>query len=202
MAAYSKPRSFMSMLLTVFVLLQVSVALSHNGHMHPAHRSREAMEEHFQDTRSMLVARAGQINVQGATNGQHPRLDIRELQKNADQWNLYLIAMERFMGKPREDPMSYYQLAGIHGRPFVQWNNQGLKHSAGYCPHGQNTFGSWHRPYLAIFEVRSPQCMLKIMTDNPLASPSPQRTRGSRILPQSPASPLGEGLGGSPPSLL
>jgi tyrosinase len=101
----------------------------------------------------MLIARAGRVTVKGAPDGQAPRLDIRELKKNADQWNLFLLAMERFQNKPKNDPMSYYQIAGIHGRPFVQWDNAGMKHTGGYCPHGQNTFGSWHRPYLAVYEV-------------------------------------------------
>ncbi|KAJ4300750.1 hypothetical protein N0V90_002838 [Kalmusia sp. IMI 367209] len=153
MAAYSKPRSFMSMLLTVFVLLQVTVAFSHNAHMHPAHRSPKAMEQHLQDTRALLTERAGRVNVKGAPDGQYPRKDIRELKKNADQWNLFLLAMERFQNKPKNDPMSYYQIAGIHGRPFVSWNDAGLQHGgAAYCPHAQNTFGSWHRPYLAVYE--------------------------------------------------
>lgn len=35
----------------------------------------------------------------------------------------------------------------------MTWNNQGaLLNSAGYCPHGNNVFGTWHRPYLAVFE--------------------------------------------------
>ena len=101
----------------------------------------------------MLVARASQIVTQGAPDGQYPRLEIRDLKKNADQWNLFLLAMERFQNKPKDDPMSYYQIAGVHGRPYVSWNNGGLKSVAGYCPHGQNTFGSWHRPYLAVYEV-------------------------------------------------
>lgn len=151
MAAYSKPRSFMSMLLTVFVLLQVTAAFSH--HSHPAHRSPAAMEAHLEDTRSILMARAGKVVVKGASDGQYPRLEIRELKKNADQWNLFLLAMERFQNKPKTDAMSYYQISGIHGRPFVQWNDAGIKHTGGYCPHGQNTFGSWHRPYLALYEV-------------------------------------------------
>ncbi|KAF1973430.1 Di-copper centre-containing protein [Bimuria novae-zelandiae CBS 107.79] len=152
MVAYSKPRSFASMLLAVFVLLQVTVAFSHNGHMHPAHRSPAAMDSHLEDTRSMLVERAGNVQVKGAPDGQFPRLEIRELKKNADQWNLFLLAMERFQNKPKNDPMSYYQIAGIHGRPYLQWNGAGMKHTGGYCPHGQNTFGSWHRPYLSVYE--------------------------------------------------
>lgn len=44
---------------------------------------------------------------------------------------------------------------GIHGAPFIQWDkvtgdkSQGMM---GYCPHASNLFGTWHRPYLALFE--------------------------------------------------
>ncbi|KAL5447870.1 hypothetical protein PMIN07_001857 [Paraphaeosphaeria minitans] len=153
MVAYSKPQSLTSMLLTVFLLLQVTVAFSHNAHSHPAHRSPAAMDAHLEDTRSMLIARAGKVVTKGAPDGQYPRLDIRQLKKNADQWNLFLLAMERFQNKPKDDPMSYYQIAGIHGRPFVGWNGGAQTGGGGgYCPHGQSTFGSWHRPYLAVYE--------------------------------------------------
>lgn len=156
MVAYSKPQSFMSMLLTVFVLLQATVAFSHNAHSHPVHRSPAAMEAHLEDTRSLLIERADKVIVKGVTDGQYPRLDIRELKKNADQWNLFLLAMERFQNKPKDDPISYYQIAGIHGRPYVSWNGAAQTGGGGgFCPHGQNTFGSWHRPYLAVYEVRT-----------------------------------------------
>jgi hypothetical protein len=46
---------------------------------------------------------------------------------------------------------------GIHGVPFKAWNgvggDSGLQ--AGYCTHSSILFLPWHRPYLALFEVRS-----------------------------------------------
>lgn len=44
--------------------------------------------------------------------GLAPRLEIRELQKNADQWNLYLLALLRFQEVDQDDQFSYYQIAG------------------------------------------------------------------------------------------
>lgn len=41
-----------------------------------------------------------------------PRLEIRELQKNADQWNIYLLGMNRFMRTNESEKLSYYQIAG------------------------------------------------------------------------------------------
>jgi tyrosinase len=42
--------------------------------------------------------------------------------------------------------------SGIHGAPFGPWDNVEGNGVAGYCPHLSNLFGTWHRPYLALFE--------------------------------------------------
>lgn len=37
------------------------------------------------------------------------------------------------------DWLSYFQIAGIHGQPYIQWNNTGKQVGdgwLGYCPHG------------------------------------------------------------------
>lgn len=47
---------------------------------------------------------------------------------------------------------SYYQIAGIHGRPFVAWDGVNLQRNAGYCTHEIVLFPTWHRPYLALYE--------------------------------------------------
>jgi tyrosinase len=41
-----------------------------------------------------------------------PRLEIRQLEKNADQWNIYLLGMRRFMSTNQSEKLSYYQIAG------------------------------------------------------------------------------------------
>jgi tyrosinase len=63
--------------------------------------------------------------------------------------------MERFMAKDKSDTLSFYQVAGVHGRPFQSWDNfpTPLVNAQGFCPHANVLFGSWHRPYLAIYEV-------------------------------------------------
>lgn len=53
------------------------------------------------------------IAVTGVTGfGAPPRLEIRELQKNADQWNLYLLGLDRFMKVDQKDQLSYYSVCG------------------------------------------------------------------------------------------
>jgi len=47
-------------------------------------------------------------------------------------------------------------LAGIHGLPNAAWDEVYDKwdgRAGGYCAHGVLTFPTWHRPYLALFEV-------------------------------------------------
>lgn len=128
-----------------------------------------------------------------------PRLEIRELEKNADQWNVYLLGLLKFQKMDQREKLSWYQVAGkaslfawveasdsscsegkgcmlrsgkgdrrdisaetapgIHGRPYIPWDAapQGPGDSGGgYCPHSSNIFPTWHRPYLALFEVYPP----------------------------------------------
>jgi tyrosinase len=42
----------------------------------------------------------------------HPRLEIRELEKNEDQWNVYLLGLQRFQSVDQSDKLSYYQISG------------------------------------------------------------------------------------------
>lgn len=88
------------------------------------------------------------------SSGTHQRLEIRQLQKNIPQWNLYLLALNQFKGMSQADKSSYYQIAGIHGRPFVPWDDVSFTpgQSGGYCTHEVVLFPTWHRPYLALYE--------------------------------------------------
>jgi tyrosinase len=83
------------------------------------------------------------------------RKEIHALQADEDAWNMYLLGLSRFMDVDGRDPMSYYQLAAIHGQPYVAWDNNGPCDDctpAGYCTHQSTLFPTWHRAYLALFE--------------------------------------------------
>ena len=60
---------------------------------------------------------------------------------------------------PQTDSISHFQIAGIHGLPYVQWEGAGGTSpvqgsgSGGYCTHGSVLFPTWHRPYVALYEV-------------------------------------------------
>jgi tyrosinase len=61
--------------------------------------------------------------------------------------------------KPSSDPLSHFGMAGIHGLPYVQWEGAGGTRPVqgagwrGYCTHGSYIFPTWHRPYVALYEV-------------------------------------------------
>lgn len=85
------------------------------------------------------------------------RLELRELQKLPEQWNLYLLALDYLQFMNQSEDTSWYGLTGIHGRPYKPWNDAQASSEAmansGYCTHVSGIFLTWHRPYLALYEV-------------------------------------------------
>ncbi|KAF2750570.1 Di-copper centre-containing protein [Sporormia fimetaria CBS 119925] len=81
------------------------------------------------------------------------RREFRDLQVNfTDTWNLYLLGLRSFQLVNQTDPLSYYEIAGIHGKPWKEWQGAKGEREGGYCPHNNNLFFGWHRPYLALYE--------------------------------------------------
>ena len=88
---------------------------------------------------------------------------------------LYLEGLKRFQHVSKDEPLSYYQIAGkllcylifqtdfkgIHGLPYVNWpdpkNHEDIPRVGndfeGFCTHSSILFLTWHRPYLSLFEV-------------------------------------------------
>ena len=104
------------------------------------------------------------IGLQGITDVPGIRRDIDDLAMNyKEAFNIFIIAlmnMQAITPQNTQNPMSYFQIAGIHGLPLRQWHNEGAKLNArgdqsGYCHHSHIGFGPWHRPYLALLEVSS-----------------------------------------------
>ncbi|KAI5357467.1 Putative tyrosinase copper-binding domain, di-copper centre-containing domain superfamily, tyosinase [Septoria linicola] len=85
------------------------------------------------------------------------RKDITTM--GAEEYSLFILAMQQWQRSPTSDIGGYYQVAGIHGAPHQYWDNgggyqntgQGNK-GGGYCFHGTKDFYLWHRPYLALYE--------------------------------------------------
>ncbi|KJZ68902.1 hypothetical protein HIM_11709 [Hirsutella minnesotensis 3608] len=85
------------------------------------------------------------------------RRDINELQAEAGpQWDLYIQALAAMQNMNARDPLSFFQIGGIHGLPTYPWNGtvQGNSNAQwpGYCVHSVAMFLTWHRPYVLLFE--------------------------------------------------
>ena len=88
-------------------------------------------------------------------NSVQPRLPVQALQKNDQQWHLYLLALNRLQDMDQSQKLGYYQVAGIHGRPFIPWDNVSPapgQENSGYATHSSTLFPVWHRAYIALFE--------------------------------------------------
>ncbi|KAF2735384.1 Di-copper centre-containing protein [Polyplosphaeria fusca] len=116
------------------------------------------------------------------TTSVQPRLEIRQLQQNADQWNIYLLGLRKFQNMTQSDRSSWYQVAGIHGRPYIAWDSVQAASggSGGYCTHGSNIFPTWHRPYIALFEQILYQSIQAAVAEFPAGSA--QRNRYNTAL--------------------
>lgn len=62
----------------------------------------------------------------------------------------------------QNDILSWFQVAGIHGYPFIAYDGANgvngfqanpANQAAGYCTHGSTLFPTWHRPYTMLVEV-------------------------------------------------
>jgi tyrosinase len=111
------------------------------------------------------------VAVTGITKyGVQPRLEIRQLQADTDQWNLFLLGMRRFQQSDQNNLTSWYQIAGIHGRPYISWDGVPPapgQSSPGYCSHVSNLFLAWHRPYLALVEQTFYEHVVAIINEFP-----------------------------------
>ncbi|KAK9805286.1 hypothetical protein WJX72_011147 [[Myrmecia] bisecta] len=99
-----------------------------------------------------------------------PRLNILTLINDpakAPQLDLFLQACQRVQERNSSSPTSYFQIAGIHGQPYVAWDNVMGSASPsgpvsiepatrdefqGYCWHSSVLFPTWHRPYMLLME--------------------------------------------------
>lgn len=84
------------------------------------------------------------------------RRSISDLYKQqGPQWDLYIQALQAMYDNNSDNPDSFFQVAGIHGRPFMEWGHTGGRKGndwLGYCPHGEDIFLTWHRPFVLLFE--------------------------------------------------
>lgn len=82
----------------------------------------------------------------GLSSGQVPlRQNIVDLfNKGGPQWTLYLRALSAWYDTDDKDPESFFQIAGIHGRPIIPWDSdEEAKVQMGYCPHIVRCVKNW-----------------------------------------------------------
>lgn len=97
------------------------------------------------------------VTVTGATGGDiAPRLELHDLMQNEDQWTIYLLALQSFQTTDPSNPLSWYQIGGIHGAPYTEYNGiapcEDCDLFSGYCTHSSTLFPTWHRAYVALYE--------------------------------------------------
>lgn len=111
---------------------------------------------------------------QGGVNtptGQRPfRQDFSTFKNSGPAFDLYILSLQQFQQQNQSALLSYYQVGGnaplvlssvwlltndegIHGRPYIAWDGVQGPFQAGYCTHSSILFPTWHRPYMALFEV-------------------------------------------------
>jgi len=95
--------------------------------------------------------------------GAPPRLEIATFVQDKRQFSLYIQALqEMYSGSDTE---SFYQIGGIHGLPYIDWNQSPRDGQNGYCVHGTVLFPTWHRPYVVVFEQVINKLAVKIAAD-------------------------------------
>ncbi|KAI8190604.1 hypothetical protein K4K48_000322 [Colletotrichum sp. SAR 10_66] len=72
---------------------------------------------------------------------------------HVEQRALFFPAFWKLSHMSPQEKISWYQIAGIHGRPYVAWDEESQsKNEAGYCTHNSILFSTWHRPYMLLWE--------------------------------------------------
>jgi tyrosinase len=85
------------------------------------------------------------------------RRGVDDLQTNhGDVFNMLLLALQGVQNVAENDDVSWYQVSGIHGYPYVPWQEDPdfvpATPGRGYCTHSSSIFTTWHRPYLLLLE--------------------------------------------------
>ncbi|KAF2808582.1 Di-copper centre-containing protein [Mytilinidion resinicola] len=118
-------------------------------------RLLEARGPHRRTPNSSHYVITGAPVVRTASGAVPIRRDIRDLHDNhADLFNLYILGLRDFYAADENDDLSFYKIAGIHGRPYGPWQGaEGISgKDAGFCPHSNILFLTWHRAYLLLYE--------------------------------------------------
>lgn len=93
---------------------------------------------------------------QGIQPSVAPRLESHKFVEDERFFSLYVQAMQLLYDSKETEMDSHFQIGGIHGLPYVRWDEAGPEQPvgvpAGYCQHSTVIFPTWHRPYCALYE--------------------------------------------------
>ncbi|CCA72437.1 related to tyrosinase precursor (monophenol monooxygenase) [Serendipita indica DSM 11827] len=103
----------------------------------------------------------------GITGGRPvARQEIRVFYQDQDLMNLFLLGVIRLQEVDESKTISWFQIAGIHGRPYVAYDGaEPAVDGGGYCAHSTLQFPTWHRPYLALMEQEIYKCMIQVANE-------------------------------------
>ncbi|TGO46239.1 hypothetical protein BCON_0336g00050 [Botryotinia convoluta] len=93
-------------------------------------------------------------SIDAQTGAAPARRDILDLQNDVPTWSLYIEALISLQQVPKDGPLSWFQIAGIHVRPYYSWDSVSWNPAApqmGHCTHDDVLFPIWYRPYLALY---------------------------------------------------
>jgi tyrosinase len=115
--------------------------------------------DHKEEAHKLFVRQSTSTPITGPVNaGIVNRMPIQVLQTSEpDTFNILMWAWYVIENVAETNSLSYYQMSGIHGRPFIPWqepSSPSQDTSTGYCTHDSALFATWHRPYLSLIEQR------------------------------------------------
>ncbi|EXJ78291.1 hypothetical protein A1O3_09452 [Capronia epimyces CBS 606.96] len=104
--------------------------------------------------RLLAFAVTGATGGVDSTTGARPlRYEIGQYSASGPPFDLLILSLIAFQSANQSDPLSYFQISGIHGFPRIPWDGVvGTGSYPGFCTHAATPFPTWHRPYMALFE--------------------------------------------------
>jgi tyrosinase len=96
-----------------------------------------------------LQAKGLTVGVVAKDRSLRTRLELDDFIQDRDVANLYFLALKDFMEEPWNGPQSafsFFQIAGIHGKPWERWDGVGPPNGedtdpySGYCSHSSILF--------------------------------------------------------------
>ncbi|EWC46726.1 hypothetical protein DRE_03971 [Drechslerella stenobrocha 248] len=115
-------------------------------------------------------------------NGLQQRRNFLDFAADADLLNIFLCGLEAMQNMDQNDRESYFQIAGIHGAPYVPWDGEdGPNSFSGYCTHASILFPTWHRPYIAAYEQILGNIIRNLANQYPASSRSRYQAAANRF---------------------